>query len=309
MKIGYFPGCSLEATAREYDESLTAIAGPLGVELEEIDDWACCGSTPAHQTNHLLSVALPARTLALAEEQGFDRVLAPCAACFSRLATARHEMSRDAALLAEVKEIIDRPFENSVKVVSVAELLLELAPTIKANVKKPLKGTKVACYYGCLLVRPPDVAKADDAEAPSSLETVVEALGATPLAWNRKVDCCGGGLSLSRTRSVVRLGRAILEDARDVGADAVAVGCPMCHSNLDMRQAAIAQRSSKPFTLPIMFITQLVGLALGVETQTLGLDRHFVSSAELLARMSAPALPAAPKPETAKPEATQQEVP
>jgi heterodisulfide reductase subunit B2 len=306
MRIGYFPGCSLEASAREYDESLTAIAGALGVELEEIDDWACCGSTPAHQTNHLLSVALPARTLALAEAQGFDRVLAPCAACFSRLATAHHELSRDAALLADIKQIIDRPFENSVKVVSVAELLLELAPTIKEKVKKPLTGTKVACYYGCLLVRPPDVAKADDAEQPTSLETVVEALGATPLEWHRKVDCCGGGFSLSRTRSVIRLSRAILEDARAAGADTVAVGCPMCHSNLDMRQAAIARRSPQPFTLPILFITQLVGLALGVETQTLGLDRHFVSSAELVARISAPALPAAAKPEASKPEATQE---
>jgi heterodisulfide reductase subunit B2 len=292
MKIGYFPGCSLDATAKEFSLSLQAVATSLDVELQEVKDWACCGATSAHATNHLLSIALPARTLALAEEQELDNVMAPCAACYSRLAVARHEIAADKKLAKRVSKVLKRDFENKVEVMNIAELMQGQIPAIKKAVTKPLKDLKVACYYGCLLVRPPKVTKFDDPEDPSSLEDVVKACGATPVKWNKRLDCCGGGFSISRTGSVIRLGREILDDAQKAGAQALVVGCPMCQSNLDLRQKAIMQTSSKPTELPILFITQLVGLAMGLGEEVLGLNRHFVSP-QLVVAKAVKALPAA----------------
>ena len=301
MKLGYFPGCSLHATAREFDESLRAVAKAVGAELTEIDDWNCCGATSAHATNHLLSLALPARSLALAEAQGFDAVLAPCAACYSRLNTTHHELAADPAKLEQVAAVLERPFENRLPVSNIVEFMVGLLPALKDKVTRPLGGLKVACYYGCLLVRPPDVAQFDDAEVPQTMESVVTALGGTPVAWNRRLDCCGAGMSLSRKGSVIRLGTEILEDARKAGAEAVVVGCPMCHSNLDFRQKAMSRRRAEPFALPIVFLSELVGLALGIDDRALGLQRHFVPTSGLVSRIQTPppAPPAAPPEEVA----------
>jgi len=296
MKLGFYPGCSMHGTAREYRESLEAIAGPLGIELEEVRDWSCCGASSGHQTSHLLGVALAARNLSLAEEQGHERLLAPCAACYGRLAGARHELQQDAALTAQVGKLLTRPFANAVGVINAIELLRDIAPAIKEKVSRPLQGLKVACYYGCLLVRPPEVAAYDDAEDPSSLETIVKATGAEPVRWHKRTECCGAGLSISRRPSVIRLGREILGDARQAGAQAVVVACPMCHSNLDFRQQAMA-RGGEPFAMPILYVTQLVGLALGVSAQELGIQRHFVDADPVLAQLAAPrSLPAPAQP-------------
>ncbi|HNX51762.1 MAG TPA: CoB--CoM heterodisulfide reductase iron-sulfur subunit B family protein [Thermoanaerobaculaceae bacterium] len=285
MRIGYYPGCSLHATARELDESLRAVASALDLELQELDDWSCCGATSAHATNHLLSLALPARNLALAEAQGHDRVLAPCAACYNRLATARHGIAADSAVAARVARVLDRPFANRVAVANLVEVLRELGPTIKAKTVRSLASLKVACYYGCLLVRPAEVVGFDDPEQPTSMEEVVRATGATPVAWQMRLECCGGAFSLARTASVVRLGRAILDDARRAGAEALVVACPMCHSNLDFRQSAMLERGEKP--LPVLYLSELVGLALGLAPGTLGLQRHFVDARPLAARTAA----------------------
>jgi len=293
MRLGYYPGCSLHASSREFDESLRAVAGTLDTELVEIDDWNCCGATSAHATNHLLSVALPARNLALAEGQGHTGVLAPCAACYNRLASARHEISQDAALAARMPDLLGRPFDNQVKVLNVVEVLRDLAPAIREKTTQPLKNLKLACYYGCLLVRPAAVTHFDDPENPRSMEDVVASTGATPVKWEQRLDCCGGAFSLSRTGSVIRLGRAILAGARAAGADALVVACPMCHSNLDLRQKGILKKDPSTPPLPILFITQVVGMALGIAPRTLGMNRHFVDTASVIGRMRA--LPAAPQ--------------
>jgi heterodisulfide reductase subunit B2 len=287
MKVGYYPGCSLHATAREYEESLKAIVSTLDIELEEVRDWACCGATSAHATNRVLSVALPARTLMLAEQQKLSRILAPCAACYNRLASAHHAISRDKKIAARVQSILGSDFDNSVGIVSIAELLSEVTATIRQKAKAPLTGLKVACYYGCLLVRPPDVCGFDDAEAPNSLESIVSAAGATPVKWSMALECCGGGFSLSRTGSVVRLGRLILQSAIDAGAQAIVVACPMCHSNLDFRQNAMNERGGIEKPMPIMFLSELVGLSLGLSPARLGLDRHFVNTSPLLEQIGA----------------------
>jgi heterodisulfide reductase subunit B2 len=293
MNVGYFPGCSLHATAREYAESLNAIAAALDIRFEEIKDWACCGATAAHSTNRLLSVALPARTLMLAEKQNLDRVFAPCAACYNRLASAQQAIAQDKKIADQVQTILGQTFKNSVAVLSIAQLLSEMTAQIKDKCKRPLKELKVACYYGCLLVRPPEICKFDDPESPSSLENIATAAGATPVKWDMALECCGGGFSLSRTASVVRLSRSILQSARKTDAQAIIVACPMCHSNLDFRQQAINQRDNAAEPMPILFLSQVVGLGLGLDPQRLGLERHFVSPQPVLNFLSATKLQAA----------------
>ncbi len=287
MKYGYYPGCSLHATAREYSESLLAVVRALGVELEEVEDWACCGASSAHSTNHLLGVALPARTLAIAEGQGLANIVAPCAACYGRLAGAAHEMQADPALREKIAGILERPLDHPPEIINVLAFLQALLPVIQEKVGTSLSGLKVACYYGCLLLRPHKVTLFDDPEQPTSMEEVCAAVGANPVSWNKRIECCGAGFSLSRTGSVIRLGREILEDARAAGADAVVVGCPMCHSNLDMRQAAMNKDQSGAGDLPVLYVTELVGLAMGLSPKAMGLHRHYVSTKPLLKRLSA----------------------
>jgi heterodisulfide reductase subunit B len=166
---------------------------------------------------------------------------------------------------------------------SIAQLLSGLTEEIRKLSKAPLKNLKVACYYGCLLVRPPEICNFDDAEIPSSLEKIATATGAVPVKWDMALECCGGGFSLSRTASVVRLSRSILQSAKNAGAQALVVACPMCNSNLDFRQAAM--RLEDP--LPVIFVTELLGLALGLQPDALGLQRHFVGTSPLLAGLSA----------------------
>ena len=286
--IAYYPGCSLHGTSREFDESLRAVLAALRIPIREIDDWSCCGASSGHTTDHLLGVALPARNLALAEAQGFASVLAPCAACYNRLTAARLAVAAEDDLAARMPDVLGRPFANTVAVESVVALLRDSATAIEEEVAaaltpNPLEGLRLAAYYGCLLVRPPEVAGADDPEAPLSMDEVIAACGADAVDWNMKVECCGGAFSVSRTNSVVRLGRAIIEDARRNGAEAIVVACPLCHSNLDLRQKAMMTRGEEP--MPVLFITQVVGLALGLPAAALGLDRHFVDTEPFIQRL------------------------
>jgi heterodisulfide reductase subunit B len=293
MTLAYYPGCSLHGTSREFDESFRAVATALPIEMTEIDGWNCCGASSAHATDHLLGVALPARNLALAEAAGHDEVVAPCAACYNRLAGASHAVANEPGMAAKVAAVLDRPFANNVAIKSVVQVLLDRVPQIGERVAarttpNPIVGLKIAAYYGCLLVRPAEITGFDDSEQPHTLEDVASACGATPVGWNMAVECCGGAWSIAHTSSVVRLGRAIIDDARKNGADAIVVACPLCHSNLDMRQAAMVRRGEEP--LPVIYITELVGLALGLDAGEMGMGRHFVATEPLLAQLQAAAV-------------------
>ena len=285
----YYPGCSLHGTSREFDESLRAVAAELGVGLTEVTDWNCCGASSGHTTDHLLGVALPARNLAMAESQGFGDVIAPCAACYNRLAAARLAVAEEEGLAEKMPDILGRSFGNTVQVHNALTMLKEFIPDIEQDVAaelsepNPMKGVKLASYYGCLLVRPAEVCGYDDPEQPTSMDDIVAACGGDPVDWDYKVECCGGSFSVSRTGSVLRLGRAIIENARHHGAEAIVVACPLCHSNLDLRQAAMAERGGDP--MPILFVTQVVGLALGLSPVDLGLARHFVDTEPFLAAL------------------------
>jgi heterodisulfide reductase subunit B len=264
------------------------VAAELGIGLTEIDDWNCCGASSGHTTDHLLGVALPARNLALAEAQGFDTIVAPCAACYNRLSAARLAIATEDGLAEKIPDILGHPFTNSVDVHNAVELLRDASVTIEEKVAatlapNPLEGVKLAAYYGCLLVRPFEVCGYDDPEQPTSLDEIINACGADDVDWDMKVECCGGAFSVSRTASVLRLGRAIIDNARSHGAEAIVVACPLCHSNLDLRQKAMAERGEEP--LPILFVTQMVGLALGLAPVDLGLSRHFVDTEPLIQRL------------------------
>jgi heterodisulfide reductase subunit B len=280
MKIGYYPGCSLLGSSREFDESVRAVAQAIGLELAEVPDWNCCGASSAHVLDHKLSLSLPARILAKAEAAGLTEVLAPCAACYNRLASARAELAADPETAKEVADIIEMPVTGKVKVVNILEVLDRFQDTLKAKTTKPF-GHKVACYYGCLLVRPPKVVAFDRPEDPMSMDRMAAAAGAEPIEWNFKTECCGAAFSVTRTDLVARMSGKIVANAVKHGAEAILVACPMCQSNLDMRRPEINAALGADHQIPVLFITQVLGLAMGLEPTALGLHRNMVPALAL----------------------------
>jgi heterodisulfide reductase subunit B len=287
MKYGYYPGCSLHSTGAEYDASFRAVAAKLDIELQEVPGWVCCGTSPAHASSHLLAVALPIKNLALAEYAGQNEVAVPCAACFSRFKIALHETHQKPKLMEDVKEIIGSSFQGKVKVLHPLEIVDKIdAKKIKEKVKKNLSGMKVACYYGCLLTRPPKAVAFDDTEYPMAMDRILDRCGATVLDWSYKTDCCGATFSLTETDAVLRLTNKILENAKAVGANAIAVACPLCHANLDTRQTEIETKYNAQYGIPILYFSQIMGLAFGVEPAELGMNKHLVPTEPVLATLS-----------------------
>lgn len=283
LRYAYYPGCSLHSTAREYDLSMKVVARAVGVELVEIPDWNCCGASSAHMTDPFLGFALPGRVLALAEEMGLD-VVAPCAACYGRLAAAREEAARHPDYVRRLEKATGRRLSGSSRAWNVLEWLCQerVSAAVREALKRPLQGLAVAPYYGCLLVRPPKVTRFDDPERPVTMDRILETIGAAPVDFAFKTECCGASLGISRTDLVSELTGRILAAAADAGAEAVAVACPLCQTNLDSRQEAAGLRQGRTFDLPVYYITQLVGLALGASARELGLGRHLVDAMSLL---------------------------
>ncbi len=276
MKLGFYPGCSLQGTAREYNESVKALAPVFDIELVDIEDWNCCGASAAHAVNKNLSLALPARILALAEQQGFNEIVVPCAACFNRLAVAQYEMNNDAELKQQTEKAIDMTFDNKVRILNVVQFIDKYIKDKIADKLSHKFEHQVACYYGCLLVRPHKIIAFDRVEDPTSIDELMQLIGATPINWGFKTECCGASLSIARTDLVAKLSGNILKDAADRGAEAIIVACPMCHSNLDMRRPQIDEYVGKNISTPVIYITQAIGLAVGLAPEKLGLQRHFV---------------------------------
>ena len=283
MKYGYFPGCSAESTARDMHISTIAVAKALGIELVEPEGWTCCGATAGHQTDRVLAASLAAATLAKAGDMNMDMV-ANCAACYNRMKVANHDIASDSNIRAAVADAIGRDYDGSVNIRHFVELLLQDVgiDTIKASARKTLAPLKVACYYGCLLVRPSEATQFDDAENPTSLDMIVDALGCRALDWPHKTECCGGGLAMSRTDIVVSLTESVLSMAKAAGADCIAVSCPMCQINLDMRQKDIAAKMGANYDMPIVYITQLLGLCLGISASELAFDKLIVPADKVI---------------------------
>jgi heterodisulfide reductase subunit B len=280
-KYAYYPGCSLHSTGAEYDLSFRAVCDKLGVEIQEPKGWICCGTSPAHCTSKLLSLALPFKNLCIIEKMGMNEVVAPCAACFARLKTAIYEANEHPEVESQLSNILETPLPKSMKVVSPIEIFMNGVDATSA-VTRELAELKVVCYYGCLLTRPPKVMQYDECEYPMSMDNLLRSCDITTLDWSYKTDCCGGALALSETDVVLKLSHDIFEEAKAVGANAIAVACPLCHANLDTRQTEIEEKYNAHYGLPIFYFTQLMGLAFGIGPDKLGINRHFVSADELL---------------------------
>ena len=284
MKYAYYPGCSLHSTAKEYDISAQAVCRALGIELQEIPGWICCGATSAHATSEILSLALPVANLTLAREMDLD-VMVCCAACYSRLRTANVAMRTNDERHAQVSQVVGKEYHGEVHVRHLLDVLVTDygLDKLQERVTRPLSGWKVAAYYGCLLTRPPQVAHFDNPENPVSMDRLAVALGAEALDWPYKTECCGASLSLTTRGDVVlKLCRDILQMAGDAGADCIMVACPLCQANLDLRQSQINKRYGTGFQFPILYFTQLIGLAFGMNPDELGLSKLLVSPAPLL---------------------------
>jgi len=283
MKYAYYPGCSSEGIGAEYARASEAVLEALGVELEEIDDWVCCGATPAHATSHLLSLALPAISCASAEKQSLD-ILTCCACCHSRLKQVNQQVKDDSELREKISKIIEEDYHGSLNVLHITEVLgREVGiEAIKAHVRKPLKGLKVACYYGCLMARMPEALRSDKSEYPMLLDNLMEALGAEPLDWSYKTECCGAGLTLTETKSVIRLSADVLQMAKQNGADVLVVACPLCQGNLDMFQGEAEKLLGERFGIPVIYFVQLMGLAMDLDRKRLCLDRLIVDPFPIL---------------------------
>lgn len=265
MKYAYFPGCSLESTAKEFDLSTHLVADALGIELHEIPDWNCCGATSAHNLDHELSISLPARNLGIAERMGMD-VVAPCAACYNRMRSAEVELKSNEFLRDDINSQLSKKYTGAVTVRSALEIftLPDVLEKVGENIRKPLSGLRPACYYGCLLVRPPKVLCFDDPEAPMSMDRAMETVGAKPIDWYFKNECCGASFGLSKSEIVVKLTGDILSNAKKHGANCIVTACPLCMTNLEMRQAAASKARGEDLTMPVFYFTELLGLAMEV---------------------------------------------
>ena len=265
MAIGYFPGCSGLGTSMEYESSTRAVCRTLGITLKDIPDWNCCGSTPAYTTDHVLSSALSARVFAQAETVGITDVITPCPSCLKNLHNCLNDME-DPLFAARVEALTERPLSRPHSVKSVLQVIVEdigleaFGPLIR----RPLKGLKVVPYYGCLMVRPGKVMQFDDPENPTSLDRLLEALGAEVLPFPLKTDCCGASYAIPKRDVVPRLTGRILDLAVELGADAVVVACPLCQMNLDLRQGQINRKNNTRHNIAVPYFTQLMAYAFGL---------------------------------------------
>ena len=276
MKVTYYPGCSLEGTAIDYASSIDAVAHLLDLQLDELEDWNCCGATAAHSINHKAALALPIRNLLMADKVGQD-VVAPCALCFSRLKFAEKALIGQRA--AEWGE-----YSGAIKIYDLLDYLTQ-EPYLSALAQKvvtPLKDLKVVCYYGCMVARPPKVTDKKDFENPQNMEKLLEVLGATVLDWSFKTDCCGAGFSVSRPDIIDTLVTRLYDRALAAGAECLVVSCQMCQANVDLPQERISQQTGKDYYLPVLYFTELVGLALGHPEVKGWLAKHMVDPIPLL---------------------------
>ena len=276
----FYPGCSLHSTGLEYGLSTRAVFGHLGLELRELPAWNCCGASSAHALNHKLAYALPARNIALAQKFGRDLVT-PCAACFNRMKTTDYVLRTNQAKRMEIESIVGFKYTGEIDIRPVLQVLYEdyQSDRIASQVRRPLRGLKVVSYYGCLLVRPPLVTRFDDPDDPKIMAEILQSIGSQVMKWSNATDCCGAGLSLSKSSMVQTLVSRLISCAREAGADALVTACPLCQVNLEMRQ------TDKP-NMPSFYITELLGLAFGLPQALKWWRKHLVDPRPLLRSLS-----------------------
>lgn len=276
MEYAYYPGCSLHSTGLEFGLSTREVFRHLELGLVELPGWNCCGASSAHVTSHTLAVALPARNLALAQAQGQD-VVTPCAACFNRMKNADYELRHDHEMRSEVEAIVGFEYSGKVAVRPLMAVLYEDYGVTRITDKtvRKLNGLNVVPYYGCLLVRPPHVTQFDDPDHPQVMAALLNAIGVGVMPWSHATDCCGAGLSLSRSDIVENLVSRLVERAREAGADALVTACPLCQVNLEMRQCQDQK-------MPAFYITELLGLAFDLSDTPKWWSKHLIDPRPVL---------------------------
>ena len=263
MDYGYFPGCSLKSTAKEYDDTVRQLCRSFGINLIEIDDWVCCGSSPVHALSEEISLALPLKNLSQAEGQGLKNILSPCPSCHSHMLCSHAEMEKEGSHRERLQELAGSHYAGSLQLKHLVDFLYYDVgiDKIKEKVTRPLTGIKAVAYYGCM-TRFPGITF-DDREMPTMIDDIVQALGAEALPWSHTTECCGASFSISKTETVLRLVGEILEAARLVNAGCIIAVCPLCQSNLDMRQVEIQKKTGESFNLPIIYLSQLILMSQG----------------------------------------------
>jgi heterodisulfide reductase subunit B len=278
--IAYYPGCSLHTTASEFNDSTRAVCEKLGLDLIEPKGWQCCGSSAAHRIDPDEALRLPMVNLSIIEQSGFQEVTMPCAACFSRHKFAQYEIHHDEERKHEADESIGYTYEDTVKVSTLTETILNHVGSDKVAelVQNPLKDLHIVSYYGCLLTRPPEVTGAEHPDNPTDIDQLMSALGAEVHDWSYKTTCCGAAHSLTRPDIVLKLSNELINHARQAGAEVIAVACPLCHLNLDARQ--IQMDIDEP--MPVLFFSQLMALALGLPSKETALHKNIIDPRPLL---------------------------
>lgn len=279
--IGYYPGCTLKNNALNFENSAKFCLEHLGVQYKELDRWNCCGTVFSLATDDLIHHVAPIRNLVRARESGFDTLLTLCAMCYNTLKRADKRVTEDPESLDIINNFMDREkvnYQGDVKVLHLLEFLRDefTFKKVAAMVKRPLEGIKIACYYGCLLVRPKGIGF-DDMENPKSLENLMDAIGAAPVDFPYKTECCGAYHTVKNPELVAESAKRILTSARERGADAVVVSCPLCAFNLDHRQKEVAQSFPEFKHIPVMYFTQAMAMAFGCGVENLGLDLHYIN--------------------------------
>jgi len=292
LKYHYFPGCSVLGTGRACEESTQAVIKELGVELKEIDDWNCCGATAYMSVDEHNALALAARNLALAEKEGATQMTTPCSGCYLTLNKSKHYIEEYPAVGNRVKGSLRKAgleYKGSVRVRHMLDIMVNDVglDTIKKHVKVPLKGVKVAAYYGCQTVRP--FKDFDQQHFPNKIDELCQALGAETVYFPLKTRCCGGSQMGTLPQVAQRLVFAILREAKRQGANLIVSVCPLCHFNLDSYQPEIVGRFHEDVSIPCMYYTQLMGLAFGIDPKTLGLQRNLTWDKCFLRKQFTPA--------------------
>ena len=285
-QYAYFPGCSLEKLALSYHTSSVESTKKLGVELKELEDWNCCGATTYFHVDQLLANALVARNLAMAEKDGLNLV-APCSACYKNAYFTNKYMKEDPDLAEHINYALEEDnlkFNGTIEVFHLMEIFADDIgmEELKSKVTNPLDGLKVAAYYGCQIVRPKK--NGDNAENPQFFEELISATGAESVNFPDRLRCCGGSLIMTSRHAALDMVRVLLQNATDNEAEVIATACPMCQINLECYQTQVNDEFGTKFSVPILYFTQLLGLALGVNRKKLGFGKEFVSAIPFLSR-------------------------
>lgn len=285
MKYLYYPGCSLKSSGRSYEESLLSVFKTLNIEIEEIDDWNCCGATSYMSVDERKAFGLAARNLGLASRQsGLSQdeeihIIAPCSACYLVLMKTQNNLSLSNGLSGPIKkglQEIGLTVNNKIKIRHPLDVLVNDIgyDKIAEHVVNPLKDSKVVSYYGCQIIRPFEAF--DPQHYPSTMDTLVSSLGAEAIDWPLKTRCCGGTLTGTIQEEGLRLNHRLLSEAKKRKADIMITTCPLCQFNLDAYQDEIKSYTKEDVTLPVIYFTQLMGMAFGIPEKTLGLHRQIV---------------------------------